>query len=420
MELQFFGAAQEVGRSCILVDNRFLFDAGIMIGHEQGNHYPEAFNVKAVQAVFLSHAHLDHSGALPFFNKQGMQCSTFTTKMTKELCNILLYDSLKVESITKGTVAYTEEHVRQALELMAPVKYNKEVSFDDITYSFYDAGHIPGSASILLTINNRKILYTGDINHIKSRLLEKASYRLNDVDTIITEGTYGDRDHPSRKEEEQRFFAAIRNALGKGGSVVIPAFAVGRAQEILLLLNETDFHVPIYIDGMAREVTGLLLKRPETIRDSAALQRACKNVGFVKNLNKRRAIVQQQGIFVTTSGMLDGGPILEYLKNLHNDKRHALLITGYQDEDSNGYRILQGEKIMVDNLELRWKGHYERFDFSAHSDQQALLSSIKQLQPKHVVIVHTDSDVGPKFQQKIQEICNADVHLPRLGECLHL
>lgn len=419
MKIQLLGAAREVGRSCILVDDRFLFDAGIMI-QKTGTMYPEEFPLKKVEAVFLSHAHLDHSGALPYFYQRGMQRTIFATKMTKELAVVLLRDSFKVEKLTEGSVPYTEEEVTQALDLVTTVSYRTRGTFDDVKYTFLSSGHIPGSASICLEINKRKILYTGDICLNDSKLLAKASYVLDDVDIVITESTYGDRNHPSRKAEEKRFLTSVRTVIENGGSVIVPVFAVGRAQELMMILAQEEFDVPMYLDGMARLVSAILLKKPETVRDGTAFREACKKFQFVKSLNKRKKAAQQQGIFVTTSGMVEGGPVLEYIKHLYTKKNNALFATGYQDPESNGYKLLHGDKIEVDRQVISWKGSIDKFDFSAHADQKDLIEFIKKLHPKHVVIQHGDEEACLTLQRELQKVSNAEIHVPRLKEVLDL
>ena len=419
MKLQFQGAAQEVGRSCILVEDRFLLDAGIML-ENSGVEYPLPFNHKDVDAVFLSHAHLDHSGALPFFVHEGMHKKIFVTKMGKDLASMLLRDSLKVQQLQGEQALYTKSDIDNTLDLMNTVRYEKEQSFDDVTYTFYPSGHIPGSASVQLTIDGQTLLYTGDICFRDSRLLAKASFTPNDVDIVITEGTYGDRSHMSRREEEKRFVRTIKKALVEGGSVLIPAFAIGRAQEIAMILAKENFDVPLYLDGMARAVANVFLKGPNFIRDPGAFQKTCRKVKFVRSLNMRRKIAKEQGIFITPSGMANGGPVFEYLKFLHAGKHNALLFTGYQDPDGNGYKLLGGQSVVVDDNETKWSGHVEKFNFSAHAGQDELVSFIQGINPKHVVVQHGDPEVLATFRDVLEANTNAQIHIPQLGEVLTL
>jgi putative mRNA 3-end processing factor len=419
MKLQFQGAAQEVGRSCILVEDRFLLDAGIMLEHS-GVEYPLPFNHKDIDAIFLSHAHLDHSGALPFFVHEGMNKKIFVTKMGKDLASMLLRDSLKVQQLQGEHALYTKYDIDHTLDLMNTVRYETEQTFDDVTYVFYPSGHIPGSASVQLTINGQTLLYTGDICFRDSRLLSKASFEAQDVDIVITEGTYGDRSHQSRQKEEQRFVRTIKKSLAEGGSVLIPSFAIGRAQEVAMILAKEDFGVPIYLDGMARAVAGVFLKGPKFIRDPSAFQNMCKQVKFVRSLNMRRKIAKEQGIFVSPSGMANGGPVFEYLKFLHAGKHNALLFTGYQDPEGNGYKLLNGKPVVVDDHETKWAGHVEKFNFSAHAGQDELVSFIQDLKPKHVVVQHGDPEVLMIFRDVLEANTDAQIHIPQLGEVLTL
>lgn len=451
MKIQLLGSAQEVGRSCILVNDIYLLDAGLKIGPEESE-YPLDFSEKDVKAVFLSHAHLDHTGALPLLNHLGLRCPIYATKITKQITKILLHDSIHIEKLSKNP-AYSEENINNILSYFQFVEYNKEYELKGagfsakkgkglgndsrIKFKLFDAGHIPGSGSFLLTINDngkdKTLLYTGDINTISTYLLNGLTYdkqiakenakpkskknKLN-IDVMICESTYGGRNHPSREEQENEFLDIVERTVDNKGSVLIPAFSVGRAQEILIMLSKRKFDAPIFLDGMAKKVTNLLLDFPAYVKDAKLLKKAISNVEFVKDYNHRQMIVKNKGIFVTTAGMLDGGPVMDYLKYVYDDEKNAILLTGYQAEGSNGRMVLEQKKVIVDNKMLNVKCFVNKFDFSAHCGQKELLQLLKNLNPTHLIINHGDAEEMNALAEKAAFIEN--IHIPVDGETVRI
>ncbi|MBI4454062.1 MBL fold metallo-hydrolase [Candidatus Woesearchaeota archaeon] len=464
MKIQFLGSAQEVGRSCILINDSFLLDAGIKIGPEESE-YPLDFSEKDVKAVFLSHAHLDHTGALPLLNHLGLKCPIYATKMTKQITKILLHDSIHIEKLSKNP-AYSEENINNILSYFQFVEYNKEyeekgdgfsakkekkvggkngLGNSRIKFRLFDAGHIPGSGSFLLKINDngkdKTLLYTGDINSISTYLLDGLTYdqqiaeenakhksktgklktdNLKNVklkiDVMICESTYGGRNHPSREAQEKEFLDIVERTVDNKGSVLIPAFSVGRAQEVLIMLSKRRFDAPIFLDGMAKKVTNILLDFPAYVKDVKLLKKAISNIEFVRDFNHRQMIVKNKGIFVTTAGMLDGGPVMNYLKYVYNDEKSAILLTGYQAEGSNGRMILEQKKVIVDNRMLNVKCFVQKFDFSAHCGQKELLQMLKNINPTHLIINHGDVEEMNALAEKAAFIEN--IHIPVDGETI--
>jgi putative mRNA 3-end processing factor len=430
MKIQFFGSAQEVGRSCIVVNDWILFDAGIKIGKEESE-YPHDFSEKDVKAVFISHAHLDHTGALPLLNHLGLRCVIYATKMTRAITKILLADSIHIEEIKGQHPAYTEENINNILSYFNYADFNRwyEEKGINLRYKFYNAGHIPGSSSILVEFDDenkggqrRRIFYTGDINAIDSNLMEGLTYQkdkdLKNVDVMICEATYGGRNHPNREEQEREFLKIISSIVNNHGSVLIPAFAVGRSQEILLMLAKKNFNVPIYLDGMGKKVTDLFVKESKFVRDGKLLRKALDKVEFIRDYKHRKRIVQSQAIIVTTSGMMDGGPIMDYIKYFYHDKNNAVLLTGYQAEGSNGRKLLEQGFVEVDNKIYDVKAFVKKFDFSAHSGQKELVNMIKSINPKHLIINHGDPVEMNEFVLKLDSI--PDIHIPLIGETVRV
>lgn len=418
MKIIFHGAANEVGRSCVEVktkDSKILIDSGIKLT-EHGSEYPIEFNVSNVDAAFISHAHLDHTGALPLFNSKGMNCPIYCTAETKEISRILLKDSLHIEMLDNEYPHYDKENIFHVLDNMKLVKYKEEYKFNNIDFKFFDAGHIPGSASILLKIDGANLLYTGDIKTTESELLKPADTNYKEqIDVMITESTYGDREHSSRELEKKKFLTAIRETLKRGGSVLIPAFGVGRAQEIIIMLNELNTGVPIYLDGMAKKVTDLFMQKPEYLKDINEFRAAVKRVEYVYGKNRRKRISQAQAIVVTTSGMMTGGPIMGYMEYYFKDSRHSILLTGYQAVGTNGRMLVETGKFDLEGQIVRVKCKVKKFDFSAHSGLKDLFELIKKVNPKVLLINHGDPGAELHLAELVKKI-GIEVHCPNLGD----
>ncbi len=418
MEFIFHGAGKEVGRSCIALDNTFLFDAGLKIT-EHGTEYPTLFDHSKIQAVFLSHAHLDHTGALPLLNHEGLQCPMFATRMTKLLTEVLLRDSFHIELITHTHPAYHEANIFAVLKYFKDVIYKKQYEIANAFFQFLDAGHIPGSASVLFQYKGKTILYSGDVNWQNTLLLNGAQYSLQNLDIMIIESTYGDRGHPDRKQTEQHFAKVIQETIEKQGSVLLPTFAVGRAQELMLLLAKTKIDCPIYLDGMAKKVTDLCVTNPMFIKDASALRAAQKRVQYITSPAERKKVLGENCVIITTSGMVTGGPVMDYLKLMFFEPKHALLLTGYQADGTNGRLLLQEKTAYVDGKKVQWTGRIEQFDFSAHAGQNDLVGAVQRFKPKHLIINHGDEIAIQTLAEKVKPFIKK-LYLPENDEVIEI
>jgi putative mRNA 3-end processing factor len=417
MNLTFHGGAMEVGRSCISVDGRYLLDCGLKIS-EEGSEYPVMLDKSRVSAVFVSHAHLDHTGALPLFDQNGLRASIFCNSMTREMAKILLKDSLHVELLENREAGYKKENIYNILGSMQMVRYDRPVQAGDCRATFIYAGHIPGSSSILLEYNGMRILYTGDINYQDTHLLKGASLDVKGVDVLISESTYGDRNHPPREKAEAEFLDKVEETLSRGGRVLIPAFAVGRSQEILMMLATRQIRAPIFLDGMAKRVTNTYMRRPDCVKDHRKLSKAVRGVRYIKSRSERKEAERSQGVFVTTSGMLDGGPVIDFLGSMYHDEKSSVLLTGYQAEETNG-RLLQEEgKVYLDGIRTKVQCEVKKFDFSAHSGQNELLQMVRHLKPRNLILQHGDPDAIEALSRMVKIDCR--IIKPRLGESVEI
>lgn len=391
MKIKFHGALDDVDKSCIevLEDNkRFLLDCGIHVGSEVD--YPNTVeNLNKIDAVFLAHAHLDHSGAIPFFFANGMKCPIYATSMTKILARMLYKDALKISHLRNVVAGYDEDHINSVLSSMKTVDYDKWHKLYGLKFKIKDSGHIPGSGMFLIQFLDQNLLYTSDIN-TSTRLLNGCDLDFPKIDVMILESTYGARDHPDRLKEEEYLLDAIQEILDRDGTVILPAFAVGKAQELMLILDKRNFGVPIYIDGMARDVLDRI-RNYKNLKDLGALQKAMKNVQKVTG-RIRKDVPKTQSIIITTSGMMTGGPINYYLEQFWFDKNSAIFLTGYQAEDTNGRMLLDEGKVMIEGVKTKWKGTYKKFEFSSHAGRTELHDIIKKINPSKLILTHGDKD----------------------------
>jgi putative mRNA 3-end processing factor len=421
LQLIFHGAAQEVGRSCIELQtggDRFLIDCGLKF-HEAGFDYPaKVFEVKDVQGVFLSHAHLDHSGGLPFFEHYRMICPIFCTPETRLITQILLKDSHKIARIKHLHEAFSNLELKEVTKSMQNTSFNKETQFRSIKYSYLNAGHIPGSASIRIVAEGQTILYTGDYNTRTTRLMQPADpHTWGHVDVLITECTYGARSLPAREQLEEEFLDKIEQVVKRGGRVLIPVFAVGRAQEVMIMLTKRDWRVPIYLDGMAKKVTRAIMEGGSPyVANKERLGAIFNKVQFIATEEHRSQAAQGPGIFVTTSGMLQGGPAIHYLEHMWSDKNSAVLLTGYQVKGTNGWMLDNEGVAYIGGYRTKVQCEVHRFDFSGHLSADDLKQAILAVRPRILVFNHGDREATAAIVAWARQNLQCEVFAPELGE----
>ncbi|MCX8158160.1 MAG: MBL fold metallo-hydrolase [Candidatus Diapherotrites archaeon] len=416
IKLKVLGGGLEVGRSGFLIDSgdKVILDYGIKLT-PKGTEYPLLPNGK-IDAAIISHAHLDHSGQLPHLFKDSRFLS-YMTSPTLEIAKILWHDSLHIAGMEGIDASFSKQEIIRTERFTFAVNYKKDINItDNIKLQFSDAGHILGSAIVKLTVGDKILVYTGDFKEEETRLHSGADLsKIKKCDYLIIESTYGDRDHPPRKELEKRFVEDIQDVLDRGGIALISAFAVGRSQEIADILYEYRLDTDIYFDGMCQEAAITYIKNPNFLRKPKFLKKALERLIWVKNLKMRKAALKKPCVIITTSGMLQGGPVQFYLRELYNDKNSKLFLTGYQVKDTPGRILLDSGKINIDGIMVEPKIGYEKYDFSAHAGRKELLSIINRLDPEKVILVHGDSEVIEKFGKDLEED-GFETYNPNIGE----
>jgi len=408
LKLEFKGASREVGRSAVLVDDSIMLDYGL----KPGEHAQYPLNGSKPDAVLVSHAHLDHAGAVP--NLMDMAPEVFMTPLTFDLAAMLARDTLKIADRKGEDAGFDSRDLSRFMQKTNTIDPDVEFGTHGYRAQFHDAGHIPGAASIYLEgKDSRSLFYTGDINTLDTRLVFGAG-DFPDADTLIIESTYFGKDHPPRKEMENAFIDSLMDTLNIGGNVIIPAFAIGRTQEILMLLESHGIRA--YVDGMGVSAYKLMMKYPHYIRNPNQLKRAFKNATIVSG-RKRDKVPLESSVIVTTAGMLNGGPVMYYLKKIFKDPKSKILITGYQVEGTNGRMALDNGVIENDGVIQQLGIKVEQYDFSAHCGDRELKSIVSEFCDRgteHVFTMHGEDTES--FAEWIREEIGVDAHAPELGE----
>ncbi len=421
MNLKFLGGAMEVGRSGVLLDTgseKILMDYGIKIvsqaeGPLQSPKIPIATNLK-LDAMLLSHAHLDHSGFVPNLYNRGYRGPTYSTATTFDLAKVLLNDSIKLADLRNQEKYFFKKDLKKMEKNEYRITHGQQFYIGKTSVGVYDAGHIPGSVSFHLNTGKKSIVYSGDIKSRDTELLRGLEKIRENTDILIMESTYAQRDHPDREVQEKRLTDAVRETLDKGGTAMIPCFAVGRAQEVLLILQKYGLDkYPIYLDGMSVAATEIILRYPELINQPKKLKKIYSTITKVHNNRQRSAITKKPCIIVTTSGMLNGGPIAYYLGKLYNRKDCSLTLTGFQVPGSAGHGLLETGNYVTDDKSFKVKCNIDFIDLSAHSGRKELFEYVQMIDPEKVFVIHGDS--CDRFARELAEK-GYDAYAPERGE----
>ena len=412
MELQFLGGASEVGRSSFLLkgSKRILLDHGIKLNEK--TEYPG--EAKDVDACILSHAHIDHSGFVPYLYKEVFP-TTYGTAPTKELSQLLINDSMKIAMKRHTAQKFSKRQLKMFTERFAAYEFGEEIAFGEYSIKLHDAAHISGSAITSIEHKNRTLVYTGDFKLDEQGLQGSAEIVKSNI--LITESTYADREHPDRKELIRKFIDEIKGVIDDGGTALIPVFAVGRAQEIVKVLYDHNLADISYLDGMAKKATEIVLRYPGFCANIGALQAAMKKITRLGEEVSRSHIGAGQEVIVTTAGMLNGGPVLEYITRLN--QRSRIFLTGYQVEGTNGRKVLDGRPITIRGKKQLIKTPVSYYDFSAHAGKSDLYEYARKSSPETVICVHGERASAEQLAEGLK-LEGFDAKVPSRGETIKL
>ncbi len=409
MKITFLGGAGEVGRLAMLMEvagNRMLFDYGFTASK------PPAFPERAppLDALFVSHCHLDHSGLVPEATRRHM-VPIHTTSLTADISEMLWHDSIKIADIEGNVFPFKTEDIRMAYRAVEPMEFGDEEEVQGVTVRAHSAGHVPG-AVMFEVVSDEVSLFTGDLNSRATRLCNGA--RPVPCRNLFIEGTYAGREHPDRHELELDLLDRIDDVIYRGGRVILPAFAVGRSQEIELMLEDCGHEV--WLDGMGKRVSQTYLDNGQFLRSRGSLRAADGQVRYVKS-RAGRDRAKEADVIITTSGMLEGGPVGTYLRALGSDPKNAVFLTGYQVEGTNGRSLMNDRTVVLDDVALKVEAELEYFDFSSHAGHSDLVNFIKRCDPETVVVMHSGH---PELLAEDPELEGYDFILPETGKPFEL
>ena len=464
MKLTFFGAAKAVTGSCHCVEcggRKILVDCGLQQGRDERDNRELDFNPGYIDAVVVTHAHIDHSGRLPLLVKQGFAGNIYCTRLTGQLLSIMLRDSAHIQESDakwenqKGQRAgkppveplYTLADVEKTMRHVVTLEYGQKIPIaDGVSLRFVDAGHLLGSASAELWLTEgeetRKIVFSGDIGNREQPIIRNPQY-ITEADYVVTESTYGNRLHDMSQDPDYTgdLAAIIDETLGKGGNVIIPSFAVGRTQELLYFIREIkeqglvkcvpDFQV--YVDSpLAGEATRIFSGDLHGYLDDEAIEALKGGALFqfpglciTESTDESRALNADPTpkVIISASGMCDAGRIRHHLKHNLWRANSAIVFVGFQSPGTLGRRLLDGvEKVKLFGEEIAVKAKIVNFQgLSSHADHDHLVQWIKAFDPKptHVFVVHGDEDVAPVFAEELNSL-GFHAHAAKFTECYDL
>jgi len=466
MKIQFFGAAREVtgSKHLITLNNgkTILLDCGLFQGkglETENENRNLGFNAASIDYLILSHAHIDHSGAIPFLVNSGFHGTIISNHATRDLCAIMLADSGRIhESDTKWNnkkrlaqgllpvePLYTQKDAEAAMQYFVSISYDKIFNVcDGLNLKFTDAGHILGSSVVNLTIKEdgkeTKIAFTGDLGRLHNRIL-RSPQPFPQADIIITESTYGDRLHSELEEAEQDLLlVVIETCFQKKGKLIIPSFSVGRTQEILYALNRLSYSgkmptIPVYVDSpLSINATNIMKLHPECFNDEilAYMKDDPDPFGFnglhyiqTEDDSKKLNSYKDPCIIISASGMMEAGRVKHHLANNIENKKNTVLVVGYCAPTTLGAKIRRGDKeVSIFGMKHKVNADVKILDsYSAHGDYKEMIQTLKcqdTTKVKKVFIVHGEYETQLSYKEKLTNEGFHDIVIPEKGQAIEI
>lgn len=453
VRLTFLGGARQVGRSCILLqtpNSKILLDCGIDVASQGQDKFPyldvSEFDISQLDAVIISHAHLDHVGLLPYLYKMGYKGPVYMTPPTRDIAALLSLDFIGVAYKQAASPLFGSTDIKEMVKHSVCIGYNEVTDVtSDIRLTFYNSGHVLGGAMVHLNVGNglHNFLYTGDFKYGNSRLLDPAVNVFSRVESVLAESTYGAKEDVlnSRSKSEEELVSILNKAISRKGKVLIPELGLGRAQETMLVLEDAMNSgklekVPIYIDGMIWDINAIHTAYPDFLSSKVrSLVFQDKNpfvsevFSRVGSFQERKKVVEGGPcIVLATSGMLMGGASVEYFREFAGNENNALVFICYQGINSLGRQVQEGEKeikMNVDGKEEIIKVKLEIHtlkDFSAHSGRNELVSFFNNIRPKpkRIILNHGEVSKSLDLSSALYKLNRVETNVPRTLETLRL
>ena len=417
MDVKVLGAANEVGRSGFLVNcngTKLLLDYGVMFGRRGSPpKYPLHVKPKDLDAIIITHAHLDHSGNVPSLFVSG-NTDVYATPPTFDLSKLLINDMLKIE---KNSHPFDLPELNNMMKNAKEIGFKQKVTKGNATFEFRESGHVIGGSTVLVESEKKRLFYTGDIKTNGSRMLREMDMDIGEIDMLITESTYAKTEQKPRKESETELIEFANEVMDRKGILFIPSFSVERSQEIACILRSANFKHKIIMDGMALKVNEIMFKHPEYLRDPKVFSEAIKSATAIREHAERKRAMGELCVVISPAGMLVGGNAVYYLQQLSFDSKNGIALVSYQGEGTPGKKLLDTGMVSTRGKDLQVKAEVKQFQFSGHADKKELFDMIKKIKgnPK-VWTVHGDSESCQVFAQEIHEKFGFETHAPAVNE----
>ncbi len=453
IRVTFLGGARQVGRSGILLqtpDSKVLLDCGVDVASQGKDKFPyfniPEFDISQLDAVIISHAHLDHVGLLPYLYKMGYKGPVYMTTPTRDIAALLSLDFIGVAYKQAAQPLFNSSDIKEMVKHSICLNYNEVTDVtSDIRLTFYNAGHALGSAITHLNIGNgcHNLVYTGDYKYGKSRLLDPANANFPRVETVITEATYGSKRDilPPRAQSEEQLIELIKKTINRGGKILVPELGLGRAQETMLVIQDAIKNgklpkIPIYIDGMIWDINAIHTAYPDFLSSKVRVEIFQDKNPFTQEIFSRVGSSQERKkvieggpcLVLATSGMLVGGASVEYLREFADNEKNSVIFVCYQGVGSLGRQIQDGleeTKMIVDGKEENVKINLEVNTiegFSAHSGRNEILSFFNNMKPKpkRIILNHGEVSKCLDLSSALYKINRIETNVPRNLETLRL
>ena len=417
MDVQVLGAANEVGRSGFLVNcngTKLLLDYGVMFGRRGSPpQYPLHVKPKDLDAIIITHAHLDHSGNVPSLFVSG-NTDVYATPPTFDLSKLLINDMLKIE---KNSHPFDLPELNNMMKNAKEIGFKQKVTKGNATFEFRESGHVIGGSTVLVESEKKKLFYTGDIKTNGSRMLREMDTDIGEIDLLITESTYAKTEQIPRKTSEDQLIEFANEVMDRKGILFIPSFSVERSQEMACILRSANFKHKIIMDGMALKVNEIMFKHPEYLRDPKIFADAIKSSTAIREHAERKRAMGEPCVVISPAGMLVGGNAVYYLQQLSFDSKNGIALVSYQGEGTPGKKLLDTGKVSTRGKDLSVQAEVKQFQFSGHADKKELFAMMKTIKgnPK-VWTVHGDSESCQIFAQEIHEQFGFETYAPMVND----
>jgi len=421
LDVKVLGAANEVGRSGFLVNcggTNILMDYGVLFGRRGSPpEYPVHVKPKDLDAIIITHAHLDHSGNVPSLFVSG-NTDVYATPPTFDLSKLLIEDMLKIE---KNAHPFDLPEVNNMMKNAKEIGYKQKITKGNASFELRESGHVIGGSTVLIESEKKRLFYTGDIKIHGSRMLREADLDVGEIDLLITESTYSQTEQIPRKESERQLIEFANEVMDRKGTLFIPSFSVERSQEIACILKNANFKHRIIMDGMALKVNEIMFRHPDYLRDPKVFADAINSATSIREHGERKHAMEEPCVVISPAGMLVGGNAVYYLQQLAFDDRNGIALVSYQGEGTPGRKLLETGKVSSRGKDLNVLAEVKQFEFSGHSDRNELFELIKNIKgnPK-ILTVHGDTESCEKFAQEIHEKFGLEAHAPAVNEIISL